>query len=64
MTEGFEALLKAAQQNDEQALTKLLAMYDPLLESRCYVNGARDEDLKQYLSMRFIAAVKKFDEHV
>lgn len=52
-------LLKAAQ-GDNEALADIIEMYMPLINSRSYVDGKLDEDLRQYILLHILKNISKF----
>ncbi|WP_368234115.1 helix-turn-helix domain-containing protein [Anaerotruncus rubiinfantis] len=53
-------LLRRAQTGDNRAIEQLLFIYKPLIDRHSYVRGQIDEDLRQFILLRFIVAIKIF----
>lgn len=56
----FEMLLLHAQSGDADAMIGLLDMFRPLLLQHSQINHRFNEDLMQYLILKFMIAVGKF----
>lgn len=56
----FRMLLIGAMAGIHEDLEKILKMYMPLIERNSYVDGIRDEDLKQYLMIHIALKISKF----
>ena len=56
----FSEMLSAAKAGNKQAITDMLAMYQPLLIKESIVDGSYDEDLYQELSIILLKAIKLF----
>ncbi len=54
-------IIKQAKNKDSTYTTELLVKYTPLLVRLSYINGKFDQDLHQYLSMKFIELIYKFE---
>lgn len=57
---NFECLLLSAKAGNEDAITAILQMYQPLLLKYAIIDGALDEDLYQELSIILLKAIKLF----
>lgn len=57
----FKDLLTKAVGGDKEAVGKILIMYEALINNNSIVNGKFDEDLKQYISLRIIKNISKFE---
>ena len=57
----FPFLLQRAQIGDHRAIEQLLFIYKPLIDSHSYVKGRMDEDLRQFILLRFLIAIKIFN---
>ncbi len=53
-------LLRCAQAGDHRAIEQLLFIYKPLIDRHSYVRGRMDEDLRQFIFLRFVIAIKIF----
>ncbi|WP_147539306.1 helix-turn-helix domain-containing protein [Anaerotruncus rubiinfantis] len=53
-------LLRRAQTGDNRAIEQLLFIYKPLIDRNSYVHGRFDEDLRQFILLRFLVAIKVF----
>lgn len=60
MTNDFCSILKRAQSGEHNAIEQLLEIYNPLINHHSLINGVIDEDLRQFLILRFLIAVKTF----
>ena len=56
----IEKTIRKAQLGDSDATMKLLRLLSPLLVRYSIVNDEHDEDLMQYLIVRFLGATKNF----
>lgn len=56
----FGRKLVLAQAGDEQAIEDILLLYDPLFKKYSRRYGVIDEDLKQFIIMRFLIELKNF----
>lgn len=57
----FKNLLRRATDGDKDAIGEILLMYEALINNNSIVNGKFDEDLKQYISLRIVKNISKFD---
>lgn len=57
----FSILLKRAQEGSLEATEQLLKMYMPMIEKYARLDGKTDEDLRQYLIVCFLLALRKFE---
>ena len=57
---NFECLLLSAKAGNEDAITAILQMYQPLLLKYAIIDGVLDEDLYQELSIILLKAIKLF----
>ena len=57
---NFECLLLSAKAGNEDAITTILQMYQPLLLKYAIIDGVLDEDLYQELSIILLKAIKLF----
>lgn len=57
----FSNVLRAAVVGDREAVEAILARYMPLFNKHSMVDGKLDEDKRQYIIMRVIMALQKFD---
>ena len=56
----FRSILIGAVSGNHEDLEKILELYMPLIEKNSYLNGNRDEDLKQYLMIHIALQIGKF----
>lgn len=56
----FPFLLQRAQMGDHRAIEQLLFIYKPLIDRHSCVYGQLDEDLRQFILLRFLVAIKIF----
>lgn len=56
----FRACLTKAISGDNEALSKVLELYLPLINHDSVINGRFDEDCRQYIFMRLIDGIRKF----
>ena len=56
----FRMVLESAIKGDEASIEKIMTLYMPLIESKAYLYGKLDEDLKQYLLMKVFRNIPKF----
>ena len=56
---NFEELMTHAQNNDDNAITEITTMYNPLLVKESIVNGVFDEDLYQELWLILLGCIRK-----
>ena len=52
----FEQMLRRAKGGDQEAITRILLMYRPLLLKYAVINGRLDEDLYQELCITLMRA--------
>ena len=57
----FSEVLRQAVAGDPYAAEAILSRYMPLINRRSVINGALDEDYRQYILMRIIMLLPKFD---
>ena len=57
---NFECLLLSAKAGNEDAITAILQMYQPLLFKYAIIDGVLDEDLYQELSIILLKAINLF----
>ena len=57
----FSDVLRAAVSGDPDAVEAILDRYMPLISGHCVVNGRLDKDLRQYVIIRVITQIPKFD---
>ena len=53
----FEQMLRRAKGGDQEAITRILLMYRPLLLKYAVINGRLDEDLYQELCITLMRAI-------
>ncbi len=56
----FQIILQGAIVGNHNDFEKLITLYDPLIDKHCFINGKRDDDLKQYLLMHLALNINKF----
>ena len=59
MEMGFRTILLLAKDNDNIALSELIAMYRPLIIKLSIIDGTFDEDLRQELMTTLVRCVYK-----
>ena len=57
----FSKVLRDASIGDPDSVEAVLSRYMPLFTKQSIVDGALDEDLRQYIMMRVIMQIPKFD---
>ena len=57
----FSEVLHDARAGDPVAVEALLSRYSPLINRHSIVNGEVDEDMRQYILMRVILQIPRFD---
>ena len=57
---NFECLLLSAKAGNEDAITAILQMYQPLLLKYAIIDGVLDEDLYQEVSIILLKAINLF----
>lgn len=57
---NFKELLYMAKANEEDAITRLMEMYRPLLVKGSVINGIFDEDLYQEQCITLLRCIKQF----
>jgi DNA-directed RNA polymerase specialized sigma subunit len=58
---NFSDVLQAARIGDPDAVEAILSRYMPLINSRSIIDGVLDEDMRQYIAMRVIMQISRFD---
>ena len=61
MDKSFSAILSQAMTGDHDAMDEILQLYTPLIEKFSIINGKLDEDCKQYILMRIVLQINKFE---
>ena len=56
----FRNTLQRAVAGDLAAQDEILRLYEPLINHHSFVDGAFDEDCRQYIMLRIIAQLPKF----
>ena len=56
----FEQMLRRAKGGDQEAVTSILLMYQPMLLKNAVLDGRLDEDLYQELCITLMQAIKLF----
>ena len=57
---NFEALITAAQNGSNDAMTEILEIYMPLINKHSRINGVINEDIRQEILMQIINNIGKF----
>jgi DNA-directed RNA polymerase specialized sigma subunit len=57
----FSEVLRAALAGDSEASEAIFAKFMPLINSRSIMGRKLDEDMRQYILMRIIMLLHKFD---
>ena len=60
MDKGFTDLLTRAVADSNDAITEIIEMYMPLINSHSKINGSMDEDCRQYIMTRVAFGIPKF----
>ncbi len=58
----FDALLKKAQEGNQDAVLEIFEMYQPLLIKNAIVDERFDQELYQELSKTFLECIARFRE--
>lgn len=58
----FAATLNMARQGDREVIEQLLLLYEPLIERCSRIDGKVDEDLRQFINLRFLISLKNFSK--
>lgn len=56
----FVDILQKAVDGDENAIRRILKIYEPLIKSNSKWRGRLDEDLEEYILIRIIKNIHKF----
>lgn len=56
----FELRLEKAIAGDETAIIELIEQYEPLINKYSRWSGEINDDLKQYIILRFLKSIKNF----
>lgn len=56
----FELTLQQAIDGDNDAIMRIIELYEPLINNNSIIDGRFDEDLKQFILLRFIRKISKF----
>ena len=57
----FSEVLRDARVGDPDAVEAILARYMPLINHMSVIDGILDEDMRQYIIMRVIMQIPRFD---
>jgi hypothetical protein len=57
----FSDVLRKTIDGDHDSVEAILSKFMPLINRRSLVGGVLDEDLRQYILMRVIIQIPKFD---
>lgn len=52
--------LQQAIDGDNDAIMRIIELYEPLINNNSIIDGRFDEDLKQFILLRFIRKISKF----
>ena len=56
----FSDILRLAQSGDRQAQNEILLQYMDLINRNCFIDGAFDEDCRQYIMLRIVKQLPRF----
>lgn len=56
----FELTLKRAIGGDNNAIMRIIELYEPLINNNSIIDGKFDEDLKQFILLRLVKNISKF----
>ena len=57
---NFNLILEKAINGDEEAIQKILKIYEPMIKSNSKWRGILDEDLEEYIIIRIVKNISKF----
>jgi len=57
----FSEVLREARAGGPDAVEAILARYMPLINKHSLISGKLDEDMRQYIIMRVIMQIPRFD---
>lgn len=57
----FSGVLRAAIAGNPDAVEAIIAKYMPLINKHCLIGGKLDEDMRQYILMRIVIQIPRFD---
>lgn len=60
INDSFRETLAQAVSGSHEALEVILKQYEPLIRKHSYLNGKKDEDLRQYLMIHIALNIHKF----
>lgn len=60
---NFKELLLAAKSGQQEAISRMVKLYDPLLRGYSWHDGAFDEDLYQELRIILLRCIRLFPIH-
>ena len=60
MDKSFSDLLTRAVAGSNDAITEIIELYMPLINSHSRINGSIDEDCRQYIMTRVAFCIPKF----
>ena len=56
----FRDILENAINGDENAIHKIIKIYEPMIKSNSKWRGIMDEDLEEYIVIRIVKNISKF----
>ena len=56
----FELTLKQAVGGNNDAIMRIIKLYEPLINNSSIIDGKFDEDLKQFILLRVVRKISKF----
>lgn len=56
----FELTLRQAIAGDNEAIMRIIKLYEPLINNNSIIDGKLDEDLRQFILLRLIRKICKF----
>lgn len=56
----FELTLTQAVNGDNEAVMRIIELYEPLINNTSIIDGKFDEDLKQFILLRIVRKISKF----
>lgn len=56
----FELTLQQAIDGDNDAIMRIIELYEPLINNNSIIDGKFDEDLKQFILLRLVKNIRKF----
>lgn len=59
-SKDFELTLSQAVNGDNDAIMRIIKLYEPLINNTSVIDGKFDEDLKQFILLRIVRKISKF----